>query len=514
MFKKILIANRGEIAVRILRACREMGIPAVVVYSDVDRASLHVRLADEAYRIGPAPSRESYLAIDKIISVARSAGCDALHPGYGFLAENPRLPRVCADAGITFIGPSAGAMERLGSKTAARQLAREAGVPTVPGTLNPIERIDEAAEKARQIGFPVVLKAVAGGGGKGMRLVEHEEELAAAWRDAASEATNAFGDGRLYLEKFLLHPRHIEIQIVADNHGHFVYIGERECSVQRRYQKVIEEAPSPIMTPELRSAMGEAAIRLARAGGYTNAGTLEFLVDAQRNFYFLEMNTRLQVEHPVTELVASVDLVNLQIEIAAGRPLPFSQEDIHLRGHAMECRIYAEDPENNFFPSPGKILDLRAPSGPGIRMDDGVYSGWTVPTDYDPMLGKLIAWGSDRAEAIARLQRALGEYYARGIRTNVALFRRILSEPEFLRAEIHTKWLDELLSRRAVAPAESQERTGRAALVEDAAALAAALWHANRDGASSPPASGSSESPSNWKIEGRQDQLVGLPRRK
>ncbi|MFZ0413441.1 MAG: acetyl-CoA carboxylase biotin carboxylase subunit [Candidatus Acidiferrales bacterium] len=453
MFKKILIANRGEIAVRILRACREMGIPAVVVYSDVDRASLHVRLADEAYRIGPAPSRESYLAIDKIISVARSAGCDALHPGYGFLAENPRLPRVCADAGITFIGPSAGAMERLGSKTAARQLAREAGVPTVPGTLNPIERIDEAAEKARQIGFPVVLKAVAGGGGKGMRLVEHEEELAAAWRDAASEATNAFGDGRLYLEKFLLHPRHIEIQIVADNHGHFVYIGERECSVQRRYQKVIEEAPSPIMTPELRSAMGEAAIRLARAGGYTNAGTLEFLVDAQRNFYFLEMNTRLQVEHPVTELVASVDLVNLQIEIAAGRPLPFSQEDIHLRGHAMECRIYAEDPENNFFPSPGKILDLRAPSGPGIRMDDGVYSGWTVPTDYDPMLGKLIAWGSDRAEAIARLQRALGEYYARGIRTNVALFRRILSEPEFLRAEIHTKWLDELLSRPAVAPA-------------------------------------------------------------
>lgn len=512
MFKKILIANRGEIAVRILRACREMGIPAVVVYSDADRASLHVRLADEAYRIGPAPSRESYLAIDKIISVARSAGCDALHPGYGFLSENPRLPRACADAGITFIGPTAAAMERLGSKTAARQLAREAGVPTVPGTLNPIEQLDAALEKAREIAFPVVLKAVAGGGGKGMRLVEREQELASAWRDAASEATNAFGDGRLYLEKFLFHPRHIEIQILGDNHGHVIYLGERECSVQRRYQKVIEEAPSPIMTPELRRAMGEAAVGLARAGGYTNAGTMEFLVDAQRNFYFLEMNTRLQVEHPVTELVASVDLVKLQIEIAAGRPLALKQDDIQLRGHAIECRIYAEDPDNNFFPSPGRILDLRAPAGPGIRMDNGAYSGWIVPTDYDPMLGKLIAWGKDRAEAIARLRRALGEYYARGIKTNIGLFRRILSEPEFLRAEIYTKWLDELLSRPA-AHVESKRHAAGATFSEDAAALVAAFWHVNQDGASNKPANGSRETPSRWKIQGRQDQLAGIPER-
>ncbi|HEV2289214.1 MAG TPA: acetyl-CoA carboxylase biotin carboxylase subunit [Candidatus Acidoferrales bacterium] len=513
MFKKILIANRGEIAVRILRACREMGIPAVVVYSDADRASLHVRLADEAYRIGTAPSRESYLVIDKIIGVAHSSGCDALHPGYGFLAENPRLPRACADAGIAFIGPTAAAMERLGSKTAARQLARETGVPTVPGTLHPIEQLDAALEKAREIGFPIVLKAVAGGGGKGMRLVEREQELGSAWRDAASEATNAFGDGRLYLEKFLFHPRHIEIQILGDDHGHVIYLGERECSVQRRYQKVIEEAPSPIMTPDLRRVMGEAAVGLARAGGYTNAGTMEFLVDAQRNFYFLEMNTRLQVEHPVTELVASVDLVKLQIEIAAGKPLLFKQEDVQLRGHAIECRIYAEDPGNNFFPSPGKILGLRVPSGPGIRMDNGAYSGWVVPTDYDPMLGKLIASGKDRAEAIARLQGALGEYYARGIKTNIGLFRRILSEPEFLRGEIYTKWLDELLARPAAGQPEFGKHRAGAALAEDAAALVAAFWYANHDAIPNKPANGSPETPSRWKIQGRQDQLAGIPER-
>ena len=323
MFKKVLIANRGEIAVRIVRACRELGVQAVAVYSDVDRASLHVRLADEAYPIGPAPSRESYLVIEKIIGVARSAGCDAIHPGYGFLAENPALARACVDAGITFIGPSASAMEQLGSKTAARHIARDVGAPTVPGTLDPIDNADEAAKIALEIGFPVILKAVAGGGGKGMRSVASESELASAWRDAASEAQNAFGDARLYMEKYLERPRHIEIQVLADHHGHFVYLGERECSVQRRHQKVIEEAPSPFMTPELRKAMGEAAVKLARAGNYTNAGTVEFLVDAQRNFYFLEMNTRLQVEHPVTEMVTSLDLVKLQMRIAAGEPLPF-----------------------------------------------------------------------------------------------------------------------------------------------------------------------------------------------
>src|ERR1700730_8438772 len=445
MFRKILIANRGEIAVRILRACREMCIRGVAVYSDVDRASLHVRLADEAYPIGPAPSRESYLVIDKIVGAARYAGCDAIHPGYGFLAENPALPRACADAGIAFIGPSPEAMEQLGSKTAARHIAKKVGVATVPGTLDPLAKLEDALEMARQIGFPVVLKAVAGGGGKGRRVVGRESEMAGAWRDAASEAQNAFGDGRLYLEKYLLRPRHIEIQVLGDQHGQVVHLGERECSIQRRHQKVIEESPSPIMTTELRRAMGEAAVNLARAGRYTNAGTVEFLVDAERTFYFLEMNTRLQVEHPVTEMVTSLDLVNLQIRIAAGEPLPFRQQDVALRGHAIECRIYAEDPDNNFFPSPGKILERRVPSGPGIRLDDGVYAGWTVPNEYDPMLGKLIAWGSDRDEALARLRRALDEYCASGIKTNVSLFRRIFASRDFQTGAIYTSWLDDFL---------------------------------------------------------------------
>jgi acetyl-CoA carboxylase biotin carboxylase subunit len=514
MFKKILIANRGEIAVRILRACREMGIPAVAVYSGADRASLHVRFAEEAYPIGAAPARESYLAIEKLMGVARLAGCDALHPGYGFLAENPNLARACAEAGVAFIGPTPEAMERLGSKTAARQLAKECGVATVPGTLDPIERIEEAAETARQIGFPVVLKAVAGGGGKGMRLVEHQAELTAAWRDAASEAMNSFGDGRLYLEKLLIRPRHIEIQILGDHHDHRVYLGERECSVQRRYQKVIEEAPSPIMTHELRRAMGQAAVKLARAGGYTSAGTLEFLVDASRNFYFLEMNTRLQVEHPVTELVTSLDLVKLQIRIAAGEPLPFTQEEVALRGHAMECRIYAEDPENNFFPSPGKILKRVTPAGPGIRLDDGVYEGWTVPYEYDPILGKLVAWGSDRTEAIARLRRALTEYYVEGVKTNTRLFRRILEEPEFIRGEIHTKWLDELL--RQSPPRGSAIVAGSnvpEAHQQDAVALATALWclrHNDTGNLGSPVAV---DRPSRWKAEARREQVEGAPGR-
>src|SRR5580692_10843350 len=452
MFKKILIANRGEIAVRIVRACHELGVRAIAVYSDVDRAALHVRLADEAYPIGPAPSTESYLVIEKILGVARYAGCDAIHPGYGFLAENPALARACAGTGITFIGPSAEAMEQLGSKTAARRIAREVGAPTVPGTLDPIQDIGELTEAARKIGFPIILKAVAGGGGKGMRSVERESDLAPGWRDAASEAQNAFGDGRVYLEKYLERPRHIEIQILADQHGHTVYLGERECSVQRRHQKVIEEAPSPIMTPQLRQAMGEAAVKLARAGNYTNAGTVEFLVDAQRNFYFLEMNTRLQVEHPVTEMVTSLDLVKLQLRIAAGEPLPFSQEEIELRGHAIECRIYAEDPDNNFFPSPGKIVDCRVPTGPGIRLDEGIYAGWTVPNEYDPMLGKLIAWGGNREESLARMGRALQEYYASGIKTNVPLFRRILASPDFQKGAIYTRWLDDFLSAEPVAP--------------------------------------------------------------
>ena len=477
MFKKILIANRGEIAVRIARGCREMGIASVAVFSDADRSSLHVRLADEAYPIGPAPSRESYLRIDKLMDVALHSGCDALHPGYGFLAENADLARACAANKITFIGPSPEAMELLGSKTAARQLAARAGVPMVPGVADPIDNPSDAERIAGEIGYPVLLKAVAGGGGKGMRLVAAGIEMASAWRDATSEALNAFGDGRVYLERYLDRPRHIEIQILADAHRHIAYLGERECSVQRRHQKVIEESPSPVMTPELRSAMGDAAVRLAREASYTNAGTVEFLVDFAGNFFFLEVNTRLQVEHPVTEMVTGLDLVKLQIRIAAGESLPFEQKDIVLSGHAIECRLYAEDPDNNFFPSPGKILSRHVPAGPGIRLDDGVYEGFTVPTDYDPLLGKLIAWGQNRAEAIARLERALDEHTVTGIKTNAALFLSILRDPQFIRGEIFTRWLDERLpllldSRKKISPPHAGDSSAG-----DAAIIAALLHH-------------------------------------
>jgi len=513
MFRKILIANRGEIAVRILRACRELGIRCAAVFSEVDRKSLHVRLADEAYPIGPAPSRESYLCIDKIIDVARHSGCDAIHPGYGFLAENAALPRACAEAGITFIGPSAEAMEALGSKTAGRQLARRSDVPTVPGANDPIENPDNAQALSQNMGYPVLLKAVAGGGGKGMRVVTRDAEFTSAWRDASSEALNAFGDERLYLEKYLEKPRHIEIQILADSHGRVVSLGERECSVQRRHQKVIEEAPSLVITPELRKKMGDAAVRLARAGGYVNAGTVEFLVDAHLNFYFLEVNTRLQVEHPITEQVTGLDLVKLQIAIAAGHRLPFAWETITPRGHAMEVRLYAEDPDNNFFPSPGKILSQHAPSGPGIRLDEGVYEGWTVPMDYDPLLSKLIAWGNSREETIARLRRALEEYTITGIKTNAGLFRRILVEPDFLRGEIHTKWLDELLQRQPSTVAASTNQSVNADRAADAASIAAALWQANQSDKPSGPSASVQESsqPSRWKQEGRRQQLDRLP---
>jgi acetyl-CoA carboxylase biotin carboxylase subunit len=508
MFKKLLIANRGEIAVRILRACREMRIAGVVVYSDADRASLHVRMADEAYPIGPAPARESYLRIDKLMEIARRAGCDALHPGYGFLAENPELPRACMDAGIAFVGPSAEAMEQLGSKTAARQLAYRAGVPMVPGVREAIAELEAARRIAGEMGYPVLLKAVAGGGGKGMRAVASANELPAAWRDAGSEALNAFGDASLYIEKYLDRPRHIEIQIFGDAHGNVVYLGERECSVQRRHQKVIEETPSPFMTAELRREMGEAAVRLAREAGYTNAGTAEFLVDADRKFYFLEVNTRLQVEHPVTEAVTGLDLVKLQIRVAAGERLPVAQQEIALHGHAMECRIYAEDPENHFFPSPGRIISWRAPQGPGIRLDEGVYSGWTVPGDYDPLLAKLIAWGANRAETLARLRRALEEFEIAGIRTNTALFQRILTDHDFQNGEIHTRWLDERLASFLPALVQGADAASDP-LTTEAAAIAAGLWHVCKAMSSGeqPPAT------SRWRHDGRREQLSRTPDR-
>ena len=449
MFKKILIANRGEIAVRVIRACRELGIFSVAVYSDVDRGSLHVSQADEAYPIGPPAAAESYLNIPKILDAAKRSGADAIHPGYGFLSENAAFARACAEAGVKFIGPTAAAMQMMGSKTRARQQMAKAGIPFVPGAFHGLSSAHEAAGIAAKIGYPIMLKAAAGGGGKGMRLVHAQEDLKSALAAAQSEAQRAFGDGEVYLEKAILNPRHIEMQVLADEHGTIVYLGERECSLQRRHQKVMEEAPSPLVTADLRRRMGEVAVRVAQAAGYTNAGTVEFLVDRDKNFYFLEMNTRLQVEHPVTELVTGLDLVHLQIRIAAGERLPFRQEELTLRGHAIECRIYAEDPDNNYFPSPGKITLLLAPSGPGIRRDSGVYEGWTVPIEYDPLLAKLIGYGSDRPEAISRLTRALSEYFVGGIKTNISLFRRILGDADFQAGKLDTGYLDRLLQSPA-----------------------------------------------------------------
>jgi len=500
MFNKILIANRGEIAVRVARACRELGIASVAVFSEVDRASLHVRQADEAYPIGPAPAVESYLNIEKILDVAKRSGADAVHPGYGFLSENAKFAGACAEAGVKFIGPTAAAMERMGSKTRARQNMEKAGVPFVPGTARGLQSLQEAEESAAAIGYPILLKAAAGGGGKGMRLVHSRQELGNALESAQSEAQRAFGDGEVYIEKAILHPRHIEMQVLADEHGHTVYLGERECSLQRRHQKVMEEAPSPVMDAGLRRRMGEIAVRVAESAGYTNAGTIEFLLDQDRNFYFLEMNTRLQVEHPVTELITGLDLVHLQIRIAAGEQLPFTQQDISLRGHAIECRIYAEDPDNNFFPCPGKITALLSPAGPGIRVDSGNYEGWTVPIEYDPLLAKLIAYGSDRQQAISRLVRALDEYFVAGIKTNLSLFLRILNDPEFRAGKLDTGYLDRLLQSK---PAGEKPDTAQLAAV--AAGLFAVIDPL--DAAKSQNGVNGTGAPSAWKRAAKQESL-------
>ncbi len=509
MFKKILIANRGEIAVRVIRACHEMGIAAVAVYSDVDRTALHVRKADEAYPIGAAAAAESYLNIGKILEVARQSGAEAIHPGYGFLSENARFARACADAGVKFIGPTAAAMDAMGSKTRARQAMERAGVPFVPGTARGLESIAEAEEVAARVGYPVMLKAAAGGGGKGMRLVHAADQLKSSLEAARSEAERSFGDSEVYIEKAIVNPRHIEMQILADEHGHTVYLGERECSLQRRHQKVLEEAPSPIVDLDMRRRMGEVAVRVAQAANYTNAGTVEFLVDQQKNFYFLEMNTRLQVEHPVTELVTGLDLVHLQIRIAGGEGLPFRQEEVSIRGHAMECRIYAEDPDNNYFPSPGKITLLLAPSGPGIRRDSGMYEGWTVPMDYDPLLAKLIGYGSDREQAIARLTRALSEYFVGGIKTNISLFGRILSDADFRAAKLDTGFLDRMLKEKKVdQPVDSQ-----AAQAAQVAAIAAGMFAALGVSAAAAGERASSASgvtavaDSGWKTASRREAL-------
>jgi acetyl-CoA carboxylase biotin carboxylase subunit len=499
MFSKVLVANRGEIAVRIIRTLREMGIRSVAIYSDADRASLHVRMADEAAHVGASPSSESYLRIARIIDAACTHGAQAIHPGYGFLSENAEFAAACASADIVFVGPSPDAIRKMGSKTAARELARAAGVPVVPGMNHCARDADEARAFARDCGYPVLLKAVAGGGGKGMRRVDRDEDLAAAFRDASSEAERAFGDAAVYVEKLIERPRHIEMQLLGDRHGHLIHLGERECSLQRRHQKIMEECPSPLVAahPEMRQAMGEAAVRIARAAGYYNAGTIEFLVDAQRNFYFLEMNTRLQVEHPVTELVTGLDLVRLQLEIAAGEPLRLAQAAIELRGAAIECRIYAEDPDNDFFPSPGRITHLDRPSGPGIRLDSGVYAGWTVPLDYDPLLAKLAVWAGTREEARVRMIRALDEYHVVGIKTNLGFFRQLLEDDQIRRGELHTGLVDEFLSRRPT-PARDAELEAVAALVAQAFLTAGSPSTKNHTGRNASAA---------WRLAGRDELL-------
>jgi acetyl-CoA carboxylase biotin carboxylase subunit len=501
MFKKLLIANRGEIAVRVIRACHELGIVAVAVYSDTDRAALHVLKADEAYRIGPPAASESYLNIERILDAAKRSGADAIHPGYGFLSENSAFARACRDAGIKFIGPSPESIALMGSKTRARRQMEKAGVPFVPGTSRGVESLAQASEIAKKLAYPVMLKAAAGGGGKGMRLVAGEGELASALESAQSEAHRSFGDPEVYLERAIKNPRHIEMQILADEHGTCVYLGERECSIQRRHQKVLEESPSPAATPEMRRKMGEVAVKAAKAAGYTNAGTIEFLADATGNFYFLEMNTRLQVEHPVTELVTGLDLVHLQIRIATGEKLPFAQEEVCIRGHAIQCRIYAEDPDNNYFPSPGTITALTEPAGPGVRVDSGIYQGWDVPIEYDPLLAKLIGYGEDRDQAVGRLRRALPEYVIAGVKTNLPLFQRILSDQEFIAGKTDTGYLTRLNER----PPSEATQSGN-----EIAVIAAGIFYAlnsGKDGDIPVPSAVSSNWRSNWRRVARAEAL-------
>ena len=440
MFRKVLIANRGEIAVRIARTLREMGIAPVAVYSEPDREALHVRVAEEAYPIGPAPSSESYLRIDKLMDVAKRAGCDALHPGYGFLSENPALPEACERNGITFIGPPASAMRAMGLKTAARDKMSAAGVPIVPG--GGADTVEEAKATARRIGYPVMLKATAGGGGKGMRLVHKEEELAASLERARSEAKKAFGDETVYLEKAILKPRHVEIQVLGDRDGHLVHLFERDCSIQRRHQKVVEETPCPAIDDDIVRKMGEVAVKGAESVGYFSAGTFEFLLGQDKEFYFLEMNTRLQVEHPVTELITGMDLVREMVRIAAGQSLGYEQKDVARRGAAIECRIYAEDPATGFLPSPGKITTLRTPAGPGVRDDSGAYEGSTISANYDPLVSKLSVWAADRPQAVARMRRAISEYVVAGIKTNLPFHERLFEHEEFIQGNYDTGFID------------------------------------------------------------------------
>jgi acetyl-CoA carboxylase, biotin carboxylase subunit len=498
MFRKVLIANRGEIAVRVARTLREMDIRSVAVFSEVDRTALHVRMCDEAYLIGKAPAAESYLDPNRIIDAAKRAGADAIHPGYGFLSENPRLPEACAAAGITFVGPEASAMRSMGSKTGARALMAAAGVPIVPGA-SP-KTVEEAKTAAKEIGYPIMIKASAGGGGKGMRLVHDEAELVTGWDRASSEAQKAFGDATVYLEKAIINPRHVEIQVLGDRHGNVVHLFERDCSIQRRHQKVVEETPCPVATPELVAKMGEVAVKGAKAVGYFSAGTFEFLLAQDGSFYFLEMNTRLQVEHPITEWITGTDLVREMLNIADGGKLPFDQSGVERRGASIECRVYAEDPSTNFLPSPGTIHELRVPGGPFVRDDGGVYPGAEVSSFYDPIVSKLSVWGPTRAIAVQRMQRALSEYVVTGIRTNLAFHQKLLAHPEFVKGTYDTgfidRYKDELLGYATV-PDQHHEKLAVAAAI----AAAQGELRAGKNKAQNAQGGGSTLSP--WAASAR-----------
>jgi acetyl-CoA carboxylase, biotin carboxylase subunit len=499
MFKRILIANRGEIAVRIARACRELDIETVAVYSEADRESLHVKYADHAYLIGPAPSTQSYLAIDRIIDVCKKSRAEAVHPGYGFLAESAAFSQRCKEAGVVFIGPSAQVIDQMGDKVKARQIMKAAGVPVVPGSDGILTSEEEVVKTIESIGYPCMLKAVAGGGGKGLRLVRSRREVSSAYRAVGSEAASSFGDSRLYVEKFIERPRHVEIQILADNYGHVIHLYDRECSIQRRHQKVIEESPSPGLEDRTRRRIGRIAIQGARAVGYVGAGTLEFLLDQEQNFYFLEMNTRLQVEHAVTERVVGIDLVKGQIEVAAGGYLPWRQRHITQTGHAIECRIYAEDPEQDFMPRPGKIEGLRLPEGLGLRNDCGVYEGAEVSIYYDPMIAKLICWGENRVEAILRMRRALREYQVRGIKTNISFHQWILRHPRFMSGDFNTGFIDQ--EYRA---SNSEEVLPHKEIALASAAIAA--LHGEQERTLKLLAQGAAE-PSKWREQGKRNAL-------
>jgi acetyl-CoA carboxylase biotin carboxylase subunit len=500
MFRKVLIANRGEIAIRVMRGCRELGLSPVAVYSEADRNALHVQMADEAYLIGPPPATESYLVIDRIIEAAQVSGAEAIHPGYGFLAENANFARACEEQGLVLIGPPSTAIALMGDKTAARRAMQAAGVPVVPGIDRFLRDDEEAYQVVAAIGYPVMIKAALGGGGKGMRLVYQAEQLGDALRAARSEARSSFGDAAIYIEKYVPNPRHVEIQVLADAYGQVIHLGERECSIQRRHQKVVEESPSPLMTEGLRIQMGQAAVRAAQAAHYRNAGTVEFLVDEQGNFYFLEMNTRLQVEHPVTEMVTGIDLVQAQLRIADGEALGIRQDDIRLHGTAIECRIYAEDPAYNFRPSPGRITVLQAPAGPWVRDERGIFAGGEVSPFYDPMISKLVVWGATRQEAIARMRRALGEYVIGGIKTTIPFHLWLMDDPDFQAGRLDTGFIERRYRPQAVQPDQ---------VAQDMALIAAALdhWHVTKPAATAPTSQGGHEGVSPWKQAGRVDLM-------